>query len=173
MLALAPNGAPRYGGGGAVYEFGPAAGGAAAGSFVFGQAVLASPPPASLVPAEASSLPKPGIIEEFRRSEAALPRPIARPASVSRPVAMGGVTPVVRRRRAGVGYLAGRMWWLRVCAAGVASGLGLWQIALFATLLALVVLGLLYAFEDQLDINQGPDFSESGDGRRAGMRPMP
>ncbi len=64
------------------------------------------------------------------------------------------------------GLTTGAGMWL-AGAIGVASGLGLWQIALFATLLALVVLGLLYAFEDQLDINQGPDFSESGDARRA------
>jgi putative Mg2+ transporter-C (MgtC) family protein len=64
------------------------------------------------------------------------------------------------------GLTTGAGMWL-AGAIGVASGLGLWQIALFATVLTLVVLGLLYAFEDQLDMNQGPDFSESGEARRA------
>ena len=64
------------------------------------------------------------------------------------------------------GLTTGAGMWL-AGAIGVACGLGLWQIALFATLLALVVLGLLYMFEDELDMNQGPDFSESGGARRA------
>jgi len=57
------------------------------------------------------------------------------------------------------GLTTGAGMWL-AGAIGVASGLGLWQIALFATLLALAVLTLLYVFEDRLDMNQGPDFVE-------------
>lgn len=38
---------------------------------------------------------------------------------------------------------------------GLASGLGLWQIAGFATLLSLVVLGLLHAIEVKLNLNDG------------------
>jgi len=45
----------------------------------------------------------------------------------------------------------------RRVATGVAAGLGLWQIALFATLLALVVLGLLRALSRKLDIRQHDD----------------
>ena len=63
------------------------------------------------------------------------------------------------------GLTTGAGMWL-AGAIGVACGLGLWQIALFATLLALVVLGLLYAFEDQLDLNQGDDFTRGNDSRR-------
>ena len=36
----------------------------------------------------------------------------------------------------------------------------MWQIAFFATVLALIVLGLLYAFESEMDLNQGEDFTE-------------
>jgi putative Mg2+ transporter-C (MgtC) family protein len=57
------------------------------------------------------------------------------------------------------GLTTGAGMWL-AGAIGVACGLGLWQIALFSTLLALVVLALLYAFESKLDMNQGDDFSE-------------
>jgi putative Mg2+ transporter-C (MgtC) family protein len=57
------------------------------------------------------------------------------------------------------GLTTGAGMWL-AGAIGVASGLGLWQIALFTTLLALVVLALLYAFESKLDMNQGDDFAE-------------
>ncbi len=55
-------------------------------------------------------------------------------------------------------------------AIGVACGLGLWQIALFATVLALAVLVLLYAFENEMDMNKGEDFhlpEGGGDARRA------
>jgi putative Mg2+ transporter-C (MgtC) family protein len=58
------------------------------------------------------------------------------------------------------GLTTGAGMWL-AGAIGVACGLGLWQIALFSTLLALVVLALLYAFESKLDMNQGDDFSDS------------
>jgi putative Mg2+ transporter-C (MgtC) family protein len=57
------------------------------------------------------------------------------------------------------GLTTGAGMWL-AGAIGVASGLGLWQIALFVTLLALVVLALLYAFESKMDLNQGQDFAE-------------
>jgi len=58
------------------------------------------------------------------------------------------------------GLTTGAGMWL-AGAIGVASGLGLWQIALFVTLLALVVLALLYAFESKMDMNQGDDFTAS------------
>ena len=57
------------------------------------------------------------------------------------------------------GLTTGAGMWL-AGAIGVACGLGLWQIALFSTLLALVVLALLYAFESKMDLNQGEDFAE-------------
>jgi putative Mg2+ transporter-C (MgtC) family protein len=57
------------------------------------------------------------------------------------------------------GLTTGAGMWL-AGAIGVASGLGLWQIALFGTLLALVVLTLLYAFESKMDMNQGDDFAD-------------
>ena len=59
------------------------------------------------------------------------------------------------------GLTTGAGMWL-AGAIGVACGLGLWQIALFATLLALIVLGLLQAFESKFDLNQGNDFNLSG-----------
>jgi putative Mg2+ transporter-C (MgtC) family protein len=55
------------------------------------------------------------------------------------------------------GLTTGAGMWL-AGAIGVAAGFGLWQIALFATALALVVLALLYTFESQFDLNQGDDF---------------
>jgi putative Mg2+ transporter-C (MgtC) family protein len=58
------------------------------------------------------------------------------------------------------GLTTGAGMWL-AGAIGVACGLGLWQIALLATLIALVVLGLLYAFEKRMDLNHGPDFNLS------------
>ncbi len=54
------------------------------------------------------------------------------------------------------GLTTGAGLWL-AGAIGVAAGLGLWQIALFATLLALVVLGLLRALSRKLDIKQDDD----------------
>ena len=57
------------------------------------------------------------------------------------------------------GLTTGAGMWL-AGAIGVACGLGLWQIALFSTVLALIVLGLLYAFESKMDMNQGEDFTE-------------
>jgi putative Mg2+ transporter-C (MgtC) family protein len=55
------------------------------------------------------------------------------------------------------GLTTGAGMWL-AGAIGVACGLGLWQIALFSTLLALIVLVLLYAVESRMDMNQGDDF---------------
>ena len=95
----------------------------------------------------------------------------------SPPWAYGALDPirVVEAVTAGVAFLAagssssraaqvhglttGAGMWL-AGAIGVACGLGMWQIALFATLLALIVLGLLYTFESQMDMNQGEDFTE-------------
>ena len=57
------------------------------------------------------------------------------------------------------GLTTGAGMWL-AGAIGVACGLGLWQIALFSTVLALLVLILLYAFESKMDMNQGDDFTE-------------
>jgi putative Mg2+ transporter-C (MgtC) family protein len=62
------------------------------------------------------------------------------------------------------GLTTGAGMWL-AGAIGVACGLGLWQIAGFATLLALAVLGLLHVFEAKLDLNQGPDFRLSREGK--------
>lgn len=52
------------------------------------------------------------------------------------------------------GLTTGAGMWL-AGAIGVASGLGLWQVALFATVLALLVLTLLHALERKLDLNNG------------------
>ncbi|MBX3583957.1 MAG: MgtC/SapB family protein [Rhizobiaceae bacterium] len=52
------------------------------------------------------------------------------------------------------GVTTGAGMWL-AGAIGVGCGLGLWQIALFATILALIVLTLLYVFESKLDMNNG------------------
>lgn len=59
------------------------------------------------------------------------------------------------------GLTTGAGMWL-AGAIGVACGLGLWQIALFATVLALVVLGLLAVFEDRMNMNHGGDFGLNG-----------
>ena len=66
------------------------------------------------------------------------------------------------------GLTTGAGMWL-AGAIGVACGLGLWQVAALSTLLALVVLGLLYALEDKLDLNQGNDYTlpETDRGRPA------
>jgi|SRR5690606_37829280 len=52
------------------------------------------------------------------------------------------------------GLTTGAGMWL-AGAIGVACGLGLWQIALLATLLTLVVLAVLYNFERSLDMKEG------------------
>lgn len=51
------------------------------------------------------------------------------------------------------GLTTGAGMWL-AGAIGVASGIGLWQIALFATVLALLVLILLYTLESGLELNR-------------------
>ncbi len=61
------------------------------------------------------------------------------------------------------GLTTGAGMWL-AGAIGVAAGLGLWQVALFATVMALVVLGLLHALELKLDMNNG----KLGDGLQGG-----
>ena len=50
------------------------------------------------------------------------------------------------------GLTTGAGMWL-AGAIGVGCGLGLWQIALFTTVLALIVLTFLHSFERQLDLN--------------------
>lgn len=57
------------------------------------------------------------------------------------------------------GLTTGAGMWL-AGAIGVACGLGLWQIALFSTVLALLVLVLLYGLETKMDMNKGEDFAE-------------
>ena len=77
------------------------------------------------------------------------------------------------------GLTTGAGMWL-AGAIGVGCGLGLWQIALFSTVLALIVLTLLYAFENKLELNRGEDF-EAGDvdetsreaGKAKGAKPKP
>lgn len=54
------------------------------------------------------------------------------------------------------GLTTGAGLWL-AGAIGVAVGLGLWQIALFATLLALLVLGLLHALTRRLELGESGD----------------
>jgi len=56
------------------------------------------------------------------------------------------------------GLTTGAGMWL-AGAIGVASGLGLWQVAALATLLALIVLGLLHVLEVRLDLNRGAGFA--------------
>lgn len=65
------------------------------------------------------------------------------------------------------GLTTGAGMWL-AGAIGVACGLGLWQIALLATLLALVVLGLLQALEHRLAPNRNADYGLPRDDRAAG-----
>lgn len=54
------------------------------------------------------------------------------------------------------GLTTGAGLWL-ASAVGLACGIGLWQIALFATLLALVVLGLLHKLQEWLRVKQPND----------------
>lgn len=62
------------------------------------------------------------------------------------------------------GLTTGAGMWL-AGAIGVAAGLGLWQVAAFATVLALIVLGLLHALEMKLDMNNGK-LGDDPEGRR-------
>jgi putative Mg2+ transporter-C (MgtC) family protein len=57
------------------------------------------------------------------------------------------------------GLTTGAGMWL-AGAIGVCSGLGFWQIALLATIMALIVLGVLHMFEDKLDLNDGASFAK-------------
>ncbi|MEW9834342.1 MgtC/SapB family protein [Mesorhizobium marinum] len=61
------------------------------------------------------------------------------------------------------GLTTGAGMWL-AGAIGVASGIGLWQIALFATVLALLVLILLFAFESGMELNRSEDLATAEDG---------
>lgn len=63
------------------------------------------------------------------------------------------------------GLTTGAGMWL-AGAIGLASGLGLWQIATFATVLVLVVLGVLHAFEVQLDISEDKQDDKARGGKR-------
>jgi putative Mg2+ transporter-C (MgtC) family protein len=63
------------------------------------------------------------------------------------------------------GLTTGAGMWL-AGAIGVACGLGFWQIALFGSILALVVLSLLHMFETKLDLNQGKPLTEDGADRK-------
>lgn len=58
------------------------------------------------------------------------------------------------------GLTTGAGMWL-AGAIGVASGLGLWQVAGLATILALIVLGMLHVLEDRLDLGSGEDFART------------
>ena len=58
------------------------------------------------------------------------------------------------------GLTTGAGMWL-AGAIGVACGLGLWQIAAFGTVLALVVLGLLHAFEIKLRHQRGQEGAQA------------
>jgi putative Mg2+ transporter-C (MgtC) family protein len=66
------------------------------------------------------------------------------------------------------GLTTGAGMWL-AGAIGVSSGLGLWQVATLATLLALVVLGLLHVVVARMDLKDAPDFVE--DDRPDGAAP--
>src|SRR5690606_24460971 len=61
------------------------------------------------------------------------------------------------------GLTTGAGMWL-AGAIGVACGLGLWQIALLATALTLIVLAVLYSFERNLDMNEDKPVTDRGDG---------
>jgi len=67
------------------------------------------------------------------------------------------------------GLTTGAGMWL-AGAIGVACGLGLWQIAAFSALLALVVLGLLYSLEKNLDLDKQPDFGLGREERESAKR---
>jgi putative Mg2+ transporter-C (MgtC) family protein len=67
------------------------------------------------------------------------------------------------------GLTTGAGMWL-AGAIGVAAGLGLWQIAVLATLIALVVLGFLHAFERRLEIGGPPGDEAPASGGKAGTK---
>lgn len=67
------------------------------------------------------------------------------------------------------GLTTGAGMWL-AGAIGVAAGLGLWQIAALATLIALVVLGFLHVFERRLETSGFPDGEAPAKGGKAEAR---
>ena len=87
------------------------------------------------------------------------PDPVRTIEAVTAGIAFLGAGAIFQQRGSVQGLTTGAGMWL-AGAIGVACGLGLWQIALFATVLALAVLVLLYAFENKMDMNQGEDFTE-------------
>ena len=74
------------------------------------------------------------------------------------------------------GLTTGAGMWL-AGAIGVASGLGFWQIATFGAIMTLIVLVLLQAIEDRLDLNQGGDAGSARhaakDGEPTEVKPNP
>ena len=67
------------------------------------------------------------------------------------------------------GLTTGAGMWL-AGAIGVACGLGFWQIALLATIIALVVLGLLQALEARLDLDGGSAGAAGSAERKTGPK---
>jgi len=67
------------------------------------------------------------------------------------------------------GLTTGAGMWL-AGAIGVASGLGLWQVALFSTALTLVVLTLLYAFESRMELNRNDALRDNEDSAKRNAR---
>ncbi|KQZ29732.1 hypothetical protein ASD50_03095 [Mesorhizobium sp. Root552] len=70
------------------------------------------------------------------------------------------------------GLTTGAGMWL-AGAIGVAAGLGLWQIAALATLIALVVLSVLHVFERRLEIGRPPGGEAPASGGKAGTKRSP
>ena len=68
------------------------------------------------------------------------------------------------------GLTTGAGMWL-AGAIGVACGLGLWQIAALTTLIALIVLGLLYAVAAKLGLEEGQELGAPADGSGEGREP--
>lgn len=68
------------------------------------------------------------------------------------------------------GLTTGAGMWL-AGAIGVASGLGLWQIAVFGTLMTLFVLGILYTFEQSLDLDDDRVVRSRGEERKEQVEP--
>lgn len=95
--------------------------------------------------------------------------PIRVVEAVTAGVAFLAAGTILFSRGAVQGLTTGAGMWL-AGAIGVACGLGLWQIALFSTLLALAVLVLLYAFESRMDMNQGEDFELRREERKSAKR---
>ncbi|MEO5324626.1 MgtC/SapB family protein [Mesorhizobium sp. CC13] len=108
-------------------------------------------------------------------NEAVRMDPIRIVEAVTAGVAFLAAGVVIFTRGAVHGLTTGAGMWL-AGAIGVASGLGLWQIALFATILALVVLSLLQLLEQRLDLNKGADFAapeDDGQKARRAAKPKP